>query len=137
MRENVISALAYASESCLLLIETPAGQGQKKSLIEGEILSDFNDMIEFYRSIPEKQRSRLGICVDTCHVFAAGYNPIKYLQGMEAAIPGAIKFVHFNDSKGPRYCKVDRHYRPGGGFACVKKRRLKACCLKFLLVAWE
>ena len=123
MRMNVISILEIIDPNTRtpLLIETPAAQGQKDSPTAGEVLSDIEGMINFYLSIPDNLKGRLGICVDTCHVFAAGYNPLSYIEYMECRIPGVIKFIHFNDSVNGRYCKVDRHFHPGGGFQCVKK----------------
>ena len=66
---------------------------------------------------------RLGICLDTCHVFAAGYDirtPAAYAATMETfdRVVGLdrIKFFHFNDSKHELGANKDRHEHIGRGF---------------------
>ena len=120
MRTNVLTLLSYVSPSCPLLIETPAAQGKLEFENAGEVLSTLPEMIAFYRSIPQVFHEKLGICVDTCHVFAAGYNPLKYVRELDRELPGVIKLIHFNDSKEPRYSRKDRHAKAGGGPKIVK-----------------
>lgn len=108
MRKNVINTAKYATQSCKLLIETPAGQGT-------ELLTDINDMYSFWFNLPNEFKNVVGICVDTCHVFACGYDPDKYIQDiLSRGCP--IDLIHFNDSKNPKNSHVDRHACPGKGY---------------------
>lgn len=91
-----------------LLIETSSGQ-------DGEVLCSPNEMCTFYLSSPKLVRDKVGLCVDTCHVFAAGYNPINYIKLLETNdIP--IHLIHYNDSKMEKGTKRDRHAPVGYGF---------------------
>ena len=91
-----------------LLIETSSGQ-------DGEVLCSPNEMCTFYLSLPKLVRDKIGLCVDTCHVFAAGYNPINYIKLLETnGIP--INLIHYNDSKMEKGTKRDRHAPVGYGF---------------------
>lgn len=64
----------------------------------------------------------LGLCLDTAHVFAAGY-PVHEPAGLEAFVAeledrrllGRVHLVHLNDSKVPFACNRDRHADPGQG----------------------
>jgi deoxyribonuclease IV len=65
---------------------------------------------------------RLGICLDTCHLFAAGYD-VSTAEGMTAVLDEAvrrfgtrrIRCFHLNDSVGPLGCRRDRHAEIGRG----------------------
>jgi deoxyribonuclease-4 len=64
----------------------------------------------------------LGVCIDTCHLFAAGYE-LRTAEGYEATIValdstvglGRVRFVHLNDSKKELGSRVDRHEHIGKG----------------------
>ena len=105
MRINLTAALAHATETCPILLETPAGQGS-------ETLTIYKDFVEFVLGFADP---RIRICVDTCHVFATGLDPLKYIQDLLIQAPDALKLVHFNDSKGSLGCCVDRHAFIGEG----------------------
>ena len=101
------------SESVSLIIENTAGQGSNLGY-KFEHLAYLIDKV--------KDKSRVGVCIDTCHMFTAGYDirtkeayektwqefddivGFKYLQGM-----------HINDSKPPLGSRVDRHHSLGKG----------------------
>jgi endonuclease IV len=125
MRTNILLLLGKATVNCPLLLETPAAQGKKIWDDAGELLSKIEEMIEFYLSIPEDKRTVFGICVDTCHVYAAGYDPLLYLKYMESKLPGVIKLVHYNGSEKYKNSKRDLHYPAGGGFKVVEEACLK------------
>ena len=68
-----------------------------------------------------------GICVDTCHIFAAGYNiknkyvMLQYLDKFNELIGlEEIKLIHLNDSKNETGSKIDRHENLGVGFIGLK-----------------
>jgi deoxyribonuclease-4 len=96
-----------------LLLETTAGQG-----------TSLGWRFEHLATILDEARSpdRLGVCFDTCHVFAAGY-PLgtakEYRTTMrqfdETVGIGRIKAFHFNDSRRELGSRVDRHHHIGEG----------------------
>jgi len=69
-----------------------------------------------------RESERLGICLDTCHIFAAGY-PLKTRSEYDATFQefddlvgvGRVRAFHLNDSKKPRGSRVDRHEHLGEG----------------------
>lgn len=105
MRANLMTALEYATPTCPLLLETPAGQGT-------EMLTTYAAFVDLVRSI---NSPKLRICVDTCHVFAAGQNPLDYIKDLNTADPDLLKLVHFNDSSTPCGSCKDRHAYIGTG----------------------
>jgi len=99
---------------CPLLLETSSGQS-------GETLCDPNEFADFYLSLPEDVRSKIKVCVDSCHVFAAGWDPMEFINILVSkSIP--IALIHYNDSKMPKGSKRDRHAPIGGG--CIGARPL-------------
>lgn len=108
---NVIKILPYINPICPLLIETPAGDKQ----MVGEIFEEF---IGIYDKIQNNGGNNLvKICIDTCHVFAAGYDPFEYIQSVNKDIIG---LVHFNDSIHERGTKIDEHAGIGKGYIGAK-----------------
>ena len=63
-----------------------------------------------------------GVCIDTCHAFAAGY-PLNSERGMQRMADeierfvgaGKVKLIHLNDSKGASGSRIDRHEHIGLG----------------------
>jgi len=101
-------------DSVTVLIEITAGQGTTIGYCF-EHLADLIDQIE--------PKNQIGICFDTCHAFAAGYD-FRTKQGYKKVmddfdrIVGTewIKGFHINDSKKDLDCRVDRHEQIGNGF---------------------
>lgn len=116
METNIWKVLAYATEECPLLIETPAREGSEQ-LNDPELLAEF--VMRFHKDCPlgtEKQmEKKIGICVDTCHVFSAGHQPMAYLNIMDQCNMNLIRLIHFNDSLYPLGSCKDRHELPGRG----------------------
>jgi len=92
---------------CLVLLETAAGQG-----------SSLGRTFEELREIRDRCKSpgRVAICVDTCHVFAAGYDIStdsaydETFQKFDDVLGcKLIRAFHLNDSMKPLGCRVDRH----------------------------
>ena len=104
MKENILAALDSATRDCPLLLETPAGQGT-------ETLTKQEDFVKF---VEDFQDERIRICIDTCHIFACGHNPIAYLSNCLAK-EGLVKLVHYNDSLTPCGSCKDRHALVGTG----------------------
>lgn len=97
----------------IVCLETTAGQGTNLGYTF-EQLAQIIDLVE--------NKNRLGICLDTCHVFAAGY-PIATEKDYKATLKSfdqilgldRLKVIHVNDSKKDFGSKVDRHEHIGQG----------------------
>jgi deoxyribonuclease-4 len=115
--EGIVRALARTRRlDTGILIETTAGQGS--------CLGDsFEEIAAMLATIDAAGfAARAGVCLDTCHVFAAGYGlaPAAELDRTLAAFDAAIGLerlvvIHANDSKKPRGSRVDRHEAIGRG----------------------
>jgi deoxyribonuclease-4 len=109
----VTSCLERAPGEAMLLLETTAGAGTSI----GNSFEQFGAVFEM-AGRPE----RLGFCLDTCHVFAAGYD-ISTPAGVDSAVQELDRFVgldrlkvlHLNDSKGECGSHLDRHEHIGKG----------------------
>ncbi|MCK5197049.1 MAG: deoxyribonuclease IV, partial [Spirochaetales bacterium] len=104
--EGINSAISE-TESVIFVIETTAGQGNNV----GYKFEHLADIIENIRD-----KSRIGVCIDTCHIFAAGYDirtKEAYNKTMEQfdTIVGMkyLKGFHLNDAKSEFESRVDRH----------------------------
>ena len=98
----------------MILLENTAGSGthlgynfyQLKRMMEGA-----------------KDKKRMGICFDTCHAFAAGYN-LSHQEGIKQTLEefekyiglDKLKVIHLNDSKFPLGSRKDRHMHIGKGY---------------------
>ncbi len=104
---------AAKSDDVMILLENMAGQ--KNSMgSKFEELGQILDLLE--------QRKRFGLCFDTCHAFAAGYDlrTRDTVEGLIAEFDKHIgmkrlRIVHLNDSKGELNCNLDRHEHIGLG----------------------
>lgn len=96
-----------------VLLETTAGQGSSL----GHTFAQLARIIEM-----TPQGERLGVCLDTCHVFAAGYE-LRTAEGYAATMEAfkriigleRLKALHLNDSKGELGNRKDRHEHIGKG----------------------
>ncbi len=96
-----------------LLIETTAGQGTQLGY-------NFEQLAQLLSYI--EQPRRMGICLDTCHIYAAGYDIGAY-EGYQATAEAferllgwpMLKAIHLNDSKPSLDSRVDRHQHIGAG----------------------
>jgi len=111
---EIAAGVAGGSSSSRILLETTAGQGNC-------IGHRFEHLAAIYAGLD--QPDRFGICLDTCHIFAAGYDirtPETYAVTMQAFddIIGLDKLlaIHLNDSKKDFETRVDRHEHIGEGF---------------------
>ncbi|MEY9943523.1 deoxyribonuclease IV [Kitasatospora sp. GAS1066B] len=96
-----------------LLLEPTAGQGQS-------LCSRLEQLAEYAEALDH--HPRLGVCLDTCHAFAAGHDlaapggMAAALDVLEAAIgPGRLRLIHANDSKDIAGARKDRHANIGDG----------------------
>jgi deoxyribonuclease-4 len=124
---RIVQALDEAHARCegyrmKVLLETTAGQGKC-----------LGHRFEHLAAILErvKQPKRLGVCLDTCHVFAAGY-PLAPEEDYEASMKSFhgligishLKVFHMNDSAKPFGSRVDRHAHIGQGHLGLEPFRL-------------
>ena len=101
------------TKSCIFVIETTAGQGSNLGY-KFEHLAYIIDKIE--------DKERIGVCIDTAHIFAAGYD-IRTKETYEATMKEFdeivgfkfLKGMHINDSKAKFASRVDRHHSLGKG----------------------
>ena len=114
----VADSLNYAHKetegtNLMTLIEATAGQGTT-------VGSSFEEIAEIISGVKDKKR--VGVCIDTCHIFAAGYD-IRTRDDYEKTMSNFDKIigfeklhaVHLNDAKKPLNSHVDRHEHIGKG----------------------
>ena len=114
MENNLRKAMAKAPEGTVIL-ETSSGSGS-------EMLSQIPDLHKFYRRFKAKNNKKIQFCIDTCHIFAAGYD-IRTSAGAFSFLKMWKKFfgykklavIHLNDSRGALGSRVDRHAPIGKG----------------------
>lgn len=118
------NTIALIPDGSNIILETGASQGS-------EIASDIDGLAEIYWKLEEHERTRVYFCIDTCHIWATGYDISsaigvkKFFQEFEDKI-GIEKIIcmHFNDSRTPLESCVDRHADLDYGF--IKSGGLKA-----------
>ncbi len=109
----VEQALAEVPGRTMVLLETTAGAGK----VLGATFEELAEMIE--RISPE-HRARVGVCLDTCHVYSAGYDLVGDYEGVVANLADTVgldrlRLFHLNDSQCPFGSRKDRHAEIGEG----------------------
>jgi deoxyribonuclease-4 len=111
--DNIINALnivIYKTKTVRILLETMAGKGT-------ELGTNFDELKYIIDNI--KDKDRIGICLDTCHLNDSGYvidDFDKILDEEDSKIGlSYVKCIHINDSKNPRESHKDRHENIGYG----------------------
>ena len=106
-----LNQILTLEQSTIVLLETMAGKG-----------SEVGRSFEELRSIIDKVElsEKLGVCLDTCHVWDAGYDIVNDLEGVLRQFDDVIglqrlKAIHLNDSMNPCGSHKDRHERIGYG----------------------
>jgi deoxyribonuclease-4 len=116
MANGIMTVIDKTPNGSLIILETPAGQGS-------QIATTIEDFAELYNMFPGKYKKRLGICVDTAHVFSAGAN-INTVAGVDEYFSKFEKLIgkqhlvlfHINDSKQPINSRKDQHQGLGYGY---------------------
>lgn len=108
-----------------LLLETMAGKGSEI----GSNFEELRDIMACVRQADSKTAERLGVCLDTCHVWDGGYDIKRDLDGVLREFDRVIGLnrlfaVHLNDSKNECGSHKDRHEKLGLG--CIGAEALKA-----------
>ncbi len=118
--EKVLSTIQdekYNPEKRQLILENAAGEGSKI----GSTLEDLRDILTL---VPKKYLQQISVCIDTCHLFAAGEYNISKVPEMKRFFVDFDKMIgidklrlfHLNDSKGEFGCRRDRHEDLGEGY---------------------
>ena len=94
-----------------VLLETMSGKGS-------EIGRSFEEISEIINRVQCKDK--IGVCLDTCHVYSAGYDIVNHLEDVLNEFDALIglerlKAIHLNDSKMPFASNKDRHEKIGLG----------------------
>ena len=113
--EGMTRALEAVAGRVELLTETTAGQG-------ASLGHTFAQLARIREAIPKAARKRVALCVDTCHLFAAGYDLTseagyrKTFEELDELVGlDKVHAFHLNDSKKGLGCRVDRHEHIGDG----------------------
>lgn len=108
---DMLNAILKEDQSTVVLLETMAGKGS-------EVGREFEEI----RAILDKTElnHHLGVCLDTCHVYDAGYDIVNHLDEVLQEFDQIIgidrlKAIHLNDSKNPFASHKDRHEKIGQG----------------------
>ena len=105
--DAIVEALTRVPGDVRLLLETTAGSGTALG-------ATFEELAAIIARVPEPLRDRVGVCVDTAHVFAAGYDLATQYDDVIARFDATIGLdrlgaMHLNDSKVPLGSRRDRH----------------------------
>ncbi len=106
-----LNEIIYPAMTTTILLETMAGKG-----------SEVGRSFEEIKAIIDKVElsDKVGVCLDTCHVYDAGYDVVGNLDGVIEEFDRVIgidklRAIHINDSKNPFESHKDRHEVIGGG----------------------
>lgn len=108
---GMLNEILKPEQKTIVLLETMAGKGS-------EVGRDFEEL----RNILDKVEltEKMGVCLDTCHVYDAGYDIVNHLDDVLEEFDKIIglerlKAIHLNDSKNPFSSHKDRHEKIGEG----------------------
>lgn len=109
---TLLNEVMTADQSATVLLETMSGGGS-------EIGGTFEEIAELLARI--REQGRIGVCLDTCHVFAAGYDVKNNLDGVLETFDRIVglrflRALHLNDSLFDLGSRKDRHARIGEGY---------------------
>lgn len=108
---DALNEIISENQKTLVLLETMAGKGS-------EIGRSFEEIKRIIDGVEHNEK--LGVCLDTCHVYDAGYDVVNDLDGVLDEFDKIIgldrlKAIHLNDSKNPFESHKDRHEKIGEG----------------------
>jgi deoxyribonuclease-4 len=111
--DAIAEALSRVPGRTILCMEITSGSGTA-------IGSSFEDLAALIDGVPEPMRSRMGVCVDTCHAYSAGYDLLDEYEAVwrrfdDVLGRARLKVLHLNDSKTAFNSKRDRHELIGEG----------------------
>lgn len=105
--DAISESLAAAPGSTVLCLETTAGSGTALG-------ASFEELAAIIERIDPSLRTRVGVCLDTCHVYSAGYDLVQDYEGVlkrfgDVLGLSRLRVMHLNDSKTPFASRRDRH----------------------------
>ena len=108
---EMLNELLRPEQTTTVLLETMAGKGT-------EVGRSFEELAAILDRVELK--SHMGVCLDTCHVYDAGYDIVQDLEGVLDQFDRTVglsylKAIHINDSKNPFASHKDRHEKIGEG----------------------
>lgn len=108
---STLNQILWPEQRTTVLLETMSGKGS-------EVGSRFEELAEIIDRVELKDK--MGVCLDTCHVYDAGYDIVNDLDGVLEAFDRIVgldrlKAIHVNDSKNPFASHKDRHEKIGEG----------------------
>jgi len=108
---DMLNTVLKPEQTTKVLLETMAGKGS-------EIGRRFEEIAEIISRVELKEH--MGVCLDTCHVYDAGYDIVNDLDGVLEEFDRVIGLerlnaIHLNDSKNPFKSHKDRHEKIGEG----------------------
>ena len=108
---EVLNTVMWSDMTTTVLLETMAGKGS-------EVGGKFEDLAEIISKT--KLPDKIGVCLDTCHIYDGGYDIVNNLDGVLDEFDRIVgldklKAIHINDSKNPYASHKDRHEVIGGG----------------------
>ena len=108
---EMLNKVLYKEQTTIVLLETMAGKGT-------EIGRTFAELATIIDGV--KLKDKMGVCLDTCHVYDAGYDIVNDLDGVLQEFDRVIGLerlyaIHLNDSKNPFESHKDRHEKIGEG----------------------
>ncbi len=111
MIADLLNRILRKEQTTTVLLETMSGKGS-------EVGANFAELAQIMDKV--KLKEKVGVCMDTCHVFAAGYDIVNDLDGVMRQFDEIIglerlKAVHLNDSLMPFASHKDRHAKIGEG----------------------
>ena len=108
---ELLNQVLYQEQTTTVLLETMAGKGS-------EVGRNFEELQAIIERVDLKEK--IGVCLDTCHVWDAGYDIVEHLDEVLKEFDRIIglerlKAIHLNDSMNPLGSHKDRHARLGEG----------------------
>lgn len=108
---GMLNEILRPEQTTTVLLETMAGKGT-------EIGRSFEELAAILEQVELK--GHMGVCLDTCHVYDAGYDIVRDLDGVLREFDRTVglsnlKAIHINDSKNPFASHKDRHEKIGEG----------------------
>lgn len=108
---DMLNAVLKPEQTTTVLLETMAGKGT-------EVGRSFQELKQILDGV--KLSEKMGVCLDTCHVYDAGYDIVNHLDDVLEEFDEIIglyklRAIHLNDSKNPFESHKDRHEKIGEG----------------------
>lgn len=108
---HLLNDVLSEEQTTTVLLETMAGKGT-------EVGATFEELAAIIRGVELKEK--MGVCLDTCHIFDGGYDIVNDLEGVIREFDEVIglerlKAIHINDSMNTLGCHKDRHQKIGKG----------------------